>query len=287
METKLWQVASGKWQVASGKWQVAKIRVLWLVVKQKLKLNDAFTLIELSIVLVIIGLVIGGVLVGQDLIKAAAIRSSISDIERIQTSVNTFKLKYNCIPGDCANATAYFPSATNGNGDGMIGVFPGITYGEVWQFWYHLQQANLWSGTFTGTTDFVTCGSRFRHAIVGVNVPASKMGNTIGYTVVYWGGYTDANDFSGSGGYKTIKSHSILFGTSDGNICETYGTAFTTIDALSMDTKVDDGKPATGNWISTPYPFNPNCATSNNSTVAVYNIASKGISCGFLINAGF
>ena len=68
----------------------------------------AFTLVELSIVLVIIGLIIGGVMVGQDLINAAKIRQQITQLEQIETQINTFKVKYNCLPGDCANATDFF-----------------------------------------------------------------------------------------------------------------------------------------------------------------------------------
>ena len=67
----------------------------------------AFTLVELSIVLVIIGLIIGGVMVGQDLINAAKIRQQITQLEQIETQINTFKVKYNCLPGDCANATDF------------------------------------------------------------------------------------------------------------------------------------------------------------------------------------
>src|SRR5450432_727787 len=89
--------------------------------------ESGFTLIELSIVLVIIGLIIGGVLVGQDLIKAAEIRGQITQIEKYNTAVNTFRGKYNCLPGDCVNATAlgftqalgstdsYAPASTQGN----------------------------------------------------------------------------------------------------------------------------------------------------------------------------
>ena len=56
--------------------------------------SAGFTLIELSIVLVIIGLIIGGVLVGRDLIAAAQVRAQISQIEKYQTAVNTFRGKY-------------------------------------------------------------------------------------------------------------------------------------------------------------------------------------------------
>jgi prepilin-type N-terminal cleavage/methylation domain-containing protein len=59
--------------------------------KQKLPHSHGFTLIELSVVLVIIGLIVGGVLVGQSLISAAAVRAQISQIEKYNTAANTFK----------------------------------------------------------------------------------------------------------------------------------------------------------------------------------------------------
>jgi prepilin-type N-terminal cleavage/methylation domain-containing protein len=72
--------------------------------------HSAFTLVELSIVLVIIGLIIGGVLAGRDLIRAAELRSLVSEVERYNSAVNAFKLKYNCLPGDCATATNFWPT---------------------------------------------------------------------------------------------------------------------------------------------------------------------------------
>src|ERR1700712_5355694 len=90
--------------------------------------TQGFTLIELSIVLVIIGLIVGGVLVGQDLIRAAEIRATISQIEKFNTAVNTFRGKYNAIPGDMNLSTAITfgfattnratGAATAGQGDG-------------------------------------------------------------------------------------------------------------------------------------------------------------------------
>src|ERR1700722_5890685 len=68
--------------------------------------SSGFTLIELSIVLVIIGLIVGGILVGQDLIKAAEVRAQLSQIEKYNSAVNTFRAKFNAIPGDMAIATA-------------------------------------------------------------------------------------------------------------------------------------------------------------------------------------
>jgi prepilin-type N-terminal cleavage/methylation domain-containing protein len=62
--------------------------------------TGGFTLVELSIVLVIIGLIVGGILVGRDLIRASEVRSSVSQLEKLDTAVNAFRLKYEALPGD-------------------------------------------------------------------------------------------------------------------------------------------------------------------------------------------
>jgi prepilin-type N-terminal cleavage/methylation domain-containing protein len=63
-----------------------------------------FTLLELSIVVVIVALLAAGVMVGKDLIQAAQVRSTLKQIEMINVAVNTFKGQYKCLPGDCATA---------------------------------------------------------------------------------------------------------------------------------------------------------------------------------------
>ncbi len=78
-----------------------------------------FTLIELSIVLVIIGLLIGGVLVGRDLVNSAALRAQISQIEKYNTAVNTFRVKYGYLPGDIPSPAA------SGFGFGARGQYAG------------------------------------------------------------------------------------------------------------------------------------------------------------------
>ena len=130
---------------------------------------NGFTLIELSIVLVIIGLIVGGVLVGRDLIYAAQWRRTMSDIEQFKTAITTFRGKYNCIPGDCPNAYDFFSancgfngaagvnaaidtSCTNmnncnGNGNGVV-EWSDSECGESVKMWQYLSLAGLVPGRF-------------------------------------------------------------------------------------------------------------------------------------------
>ena len=96
-------------------------------------MKNAFSLVELSIVLVILGLLTGGILGGQSLIRAAELRSVSTEAARYTTAVYSFRDKYMALPGDMPNATAFWGAAPdcsaqtasgastcNGNGDGML-----------------------------------------------------------------------------------------------------------------------------------------------------------------------
>lgn len=115
--------------------------------------REAFTLIELAIALVIIALIVGGVLVGTDLITASERRLAVRQVELFDSAANVFRNRYNCLPGDCLNATVFGWSAlSSGNGDGTVGYPPGCdglgvciisARHEHINFWYHLHAAGL------------------------------------------------------------------------------------------------------------------------------------------------
>ena len=69
-------------------------------------MKQGFTLIEISIALVIIGLIVGGILTGGDLIDAATQRAQIAQIEKYHTAVRTFQGKYGHLPGDIIDPLA-------------------------------------------------------------------------------------------------------------------------------------------------------------------------------------
>jgi prepilin-type N-terminal cleavage/methylation domain-containing protein len=106
--------------------------------------NHGFTLVELSIVLVIIGLLAGGILIGRDLILAAEIRKQVQQIRDYEVAVNTFKLKYNCFPGDCGTASNFWQDAIDGNGNGRIENNNGQTYDQspnaLWSISYEVTE---------------------------------------------------------------------------------------------------------------------------------------------------
>ncbi len=81
--------------------------------------ESAFTLIELSIVLVVIGLVIGGVLVGKNLIKSSELNKIMTELQRYEAARLTFRTKYNCLPGDCSSASS-LGLGNSGNGNGYV-----------------------------------------------------------------------------------------------------------------------------------------------------------------------
>jgi len=71
-------------------------------------MKNGFSLVELSIVLVIVGLLVGGVLTGKSLIRAADLRSVSTDYEGYRTATSAFRDKYFGLPGDITNASSFW-----------------------------------------------------------------------------------------------------------------------------------------------------------------------------------
>ncbi|MGE4351676.1 MAG: prepilin-type N-terminal cleavage/methylation domain-containing protein [Bdellovibrionales bacterium] len=130
------------------------------------KTQHGFTLVELSIVLVIIGLIIGGVLTGQQIIQNARINNAINGIQAYQAQFQTYSQNYGALPGDDPSALTRFPSlaqisnVSNGNNDGNVGTTSSFdtsattgTATESLSVWAHLRAAGLVKNQVTnGTT---------------------------------------------------------------------------------------------------------------------------------------
>ena len=79
-----------------------------------MKKESGFTLIELAIVLVIIGLLLGGVLKGQELINSAKVKNMANDFKNIQIQIYSYQDKFRALPGDDKAATTNVGATTDG-----------------------------------------------------------------------------------------------------------------------------------------------------------------------------
>jgi len=119
--------------------------------------QTGFTLIEIAIVLVIIGLLLGGILKGQELITQARIRNVANDFQSMTAAINLYQDRYRALPGDDPGAAARWGIAapTGGTlGDGVIaGNYNSTTAtDESRQFWLHLRRAGLVGGAVDDDT---------------------------------------------------------------------------------------------------------------------------------------
>jgi prepilin-type N-terminal cleavage/methylation domain-containing protein len=119
-----------------------------------MKQQQGFTLVEIAIVLVIIGLLLGGILKGQEMITQAKIKNSIADFSGISAAYHGYQDRYRAIPGDDAGATRW-TGAFGGDGNGVVaGAYNGtcpqaIVSGsaESCKWWDHLRRAGFVAGS--------------------------------------------------------------------------------------------------------------------------------------------
>ncbi len=236
------------------------LRLLFRVMSTGQIRQRGFTLIELSIVLVIIGLIAGAVLVGQELIRAAAVRATISQIDKYNTGVYTFREKYGGLPGDLnATSAALFGLVARGQyageGDGN-GIIEGVWHnsagkngstlegaGETSVFWVDLSTAGLIEGGFSAASETVVPTSDITFTSTpGINnyFPEAKI-KSGSYIYVFSGGITgsDGMNYFGLSLVTVIKNPS-------NNDTVNGDKDLTVQEAYSIDQKGDDGLPLSG-----------------------------------------
>lgn len=166
-------------------------------------MSRGFTLVELAIVLTIIGLLIGGILKGQQLIANTRMTTTIAQVQAYRAANTTFRDMYQTLPGDLPTATTRITGCTaatncyNGDGNGFLGVVS-TNYShddqsntiaqprvETTMYWQHLAGANLISGVRSGANPVAPeWGSTHPAAKIGggfhvlsANEPAIPAGN--------------------------------------------------------------------------------------------------------------
>lgn len=249
-----------------------------------------FSLVELSIVLVILGLLTGGILSGQSLIRAAELRGVTTEYQLYTSAVHTFRDKYMALPGDFKDATRFWGhqvvagwcrntsgasisanGTCDGDGNGIISLTAVAGQGgENFAFWRQLALAGLIEGTYTGIAGPVNA----EDSNVQINIPASKLGRA-GWSS--WG-----YDFGGdSYSFRYNYGAGFVYGTAGGQKAQ--GRVMKPEEAWNIDTKVDDGRPSSGKVVGRFW--NNECsvpnsgAASNTNYDASYNLGNSAILC--------
>ncbi|MFO0389858.1 MAG: type II secretion system protein [Alphaproteobacteria bacterium] len=282
------------------------------------KRDKGFTLLELSIVLVIIALIAGGVLAGRTMIRSAELQAVIKEYDFYVKALHEFNTKYAQLPGDFSGAEDMWGEITlyadcdannvgywsgginsegidatqtcNGDGNGRIGssTSAGVLSDthEWWYAWQHLSNAGLIDGKYTGgrsSTD--TAGE----AELNINVPSSKFPSG-GWTLFYMQQIADSADLHGepTGGY----GHMLSFGKPASGTY-TRGGIMSPIDALDIDSKMDDGMAGMGKVRAWKQGYLPRCTTNDGlKTTQQYKTTVSGVphtdpDCSLLFILGF
>lgn len=125
--------------------------------------QHGFTLIEIAIVLVIIGLLLGGVLKGQELITSARVRNLVSQQDGVKAAFFGFLDRYRAYPGDYSQSIANIPgcgTCSFGNNNGQIRtILAGDAIDEQIAVWEHLSRAGFINGSYTYTAGAETPAS--------------------------------------------------------------------------------------------------------------------------------
>ncbi len=261
-----------------------------------LRAREAFSLVELSIVIVILGLLVGGILSGQSLIRAAGIRGLMTDAEKYRSAILKFQDEFRATPGDMTNATEYWGAADgttgitaacynnqksglatcNGNGNNVMDIYNAVTgfYDgtEAYLAWQHLANAGMISGSYSGTA--LSPGANHLYGTTGgKNVPAGRLSNSV---YILWGIGGDPNDATWFAGWMT---NILAFNTSCASGCylNTSSYILTPRELYNIDSKNDDGLPGFGN--TRTFRSLTNCISSANE----YALTSTTKTCfGFM-----
>lgn len=201
----------------------------------------AFTLVELAIVMVIIGLLVSGILVGAEMIKNAEIRAFSTQLSKFNAATTTFRVKYGSLPGDIKGARAtnfglVTRSGAIGHGDGN-GLIESCTASgrdlgcETALFWKDLSDASMIPHSLNGATDGYTDGTAPGFTLTN-HLPAGNLRAGL-YFFVY--SFNAKNTYY-VGGMSAISAAGV----------PTLSNGLTTREASDVDRKLDNGVPNSG-----------------------------------------
>ncbi len=246
-----------------------------------------FSLVELSIVLVILGLLTGGILAGRSLIRASELRAVGTEHSRWITATRAFQDKYLGLPGDLTNATAFWgKDATNCNSHTGTAAANGVCngngnttlnaptasggWGEEYQFWRQLSFAGLIEGSYSGLSG----SAGLTDTEVGMNAPASKLGKA------GWSTGALLNYPGDSGTFAYNYRNFLMFGNPS-TTNRTFVSALRPEEAWNLDSKVDDGMPGRGKLMMLNWPSCTNAANYSDLDTT-YKLDNNAIACSLI-----
>lgn len=222
---------------------------------QQTRGQQGFTLVELAIVLVIVGLLIGGVLKGQELIENTRVTTTVAQVKGLEAGMNTFYDTYGTLPGDLLAANTRLPSCTAangcqaGNGNNLIdnagaAVVPGTIIGQLGEnsgFFIQLGLADVLDGVNTLQTPAGGGAATWR---IGEGIYGAKIANAhfrVGYSTV-------VANLTGVNAVATPKQghYLLITGSAPTAAVAAADVTITPSQGLRIDRKYDDGKPLTG-----------------------------------------
>ena len=246
--------------------------------------EKGFTLVELAIVMIIIGILIGGVLKGQELINNAQVQATVAQLKGIDAAVATFRDMYSGMPGDIRNPSDRIPNCSNScnftraDGNGRIGGEPGAAYSSIANengaAWAQLSAADVITGVNpdapTGTAP--SPGDTIPEGEIGggLQVGFSQRGNLVGLT---------------SGGAGNARGgHYVLLDGSGDQQASPATASMTPNQAERIDAKLDDGRPNAGaiRAMGTAGNGDSDCANGT-GTNDIYRGAADGVNCGLYV----
>lgn len=184
-------------------------------------MKKGFSLIELSVVIVVIGILIGGVIIGTSLVKSAQLQGVVVELGQYEDAINDFRMKYKYLPGSMSNATDYWASTADGDGDNILDCGAGVQ--DCHLVWNHLGNADFIANDYP-----IISGA----LVIDQNVPASSV--TGAY---YFASAAEDRNFYGltdADNRNAIQLQGI-------NSPTAFSGAIDSKDAFYIDRKIDDG----------------------------------------------
>jgi len=236
------------------------------MIRGKRPAQQGFTLIEMSIVLAIIGLIVGGILKGQEVVNNGRLKMQVAQMDAIKAAIFTFQDQYTFLPGDYPNAHAQL-GIINGNGDGngIIGTPSAATPSgailldtadtsstESVLAWADLVAANLLQGVTLPPATALTAVT----SSTNLSYPGKMSGTFL------WIATFNASSAGISGPMVRLQL------PISGPLTSASGQSVREPDAYNIDRKYDDGSPTTGSILVDSVSSNTDCETNNSYTLS-------------------